>query len=267
MYFASNIKFLRKRKQLTQDEEAFSLGLKRSTLGGYENNIAQPDIDTLIAFSRYFNISIDTILKIDLTALSESKLALLENGLDSYITGTHLRVLATSVDSDNRENVEMVPLKAAAGYLTGYADPEFINTLPVFQLPFLSLNRKYRAFQLSGDSMLPIPDKSWVICEFIENWSLIKDLTSCIILTLDDGIIFKQMVNKIKSNGSFILYSLNPVYDPYEIRVINIREIWRFNCFISFEMPKAEQFGSNLLKVVENLRTDMNLIKKKINIK
>ena len=42
MYFASNIKFLRKRRGRTQDDVAFALNLKRSTLSGYENGVAQP---------------------------------------------------------------------------------------------------------------------------------------------------------------------------------------------------------------------------------
>ena len=60
--FASNIKLLRKRRGRTQDETAFILGMKRSTLSGYENEVAQPGIDALLAFSKYFGISVDTML-------------------------------------------------------------------------------------------------------------------------------------------------------------------------------------------------------------
>ena len=41
------------------------------------------------------------------------------------------------VDSKNRDNIELVPVKAKAGYTAGYNDPEFISSLPTFQLPFL----------------------------------------------------------------------------------------------------------------------------------
>jgi transcriptional regulator with XRE-family HTH domain len=58
MYFTSNIKFLRKRRGRTQDDVAVALNLKRSTLSGYENGVAQPGIDTLVSFSGYFNMSI-----------------------------------------------------------------------------------------------------------------------------------------------------------------------------------------------------------------
>src|SRR5665648_762449 len=82
----------------------------------------------------------------------------LESGFDVFVKGSKLRVLTTTVDSTNTENIELVPEKAKAGYMRGFADPEFVRELPVFQLPFLSPERKYRTFQISGDSMSPIPD-------------------------------------------------------------------------------------------------------------
>ena len=169
MYFTSNIKFLRKRRGRTQDDVAVALNLKRSTLSGYENGVAQPGIEILVSFSGYFNMSIDTLLKIDMTRLSESQLGELERGYDAYVRGSNLRVLTTTVNSGNRENIELVAEKAKAGYTTGYADPEYIGELPVFTLPFLSDKRKYRTFQLKGDSMLPIPDGSWVSREFLQD--------------------------------------------------------------------------------------------------
>ncbi len=52
MYFDSNIKLLRKRKKLTQDEVANSLKMKRSTLSGYENRVAQPGLEVLLLVFR-----------------------------------------------------------------------------------------------------------------------------------------------------------------------------------------------------------------------
>ena len=191
MYFPSNIKFLRKRRGRTQDDVAFALNLKRSTLSGYENGVAQPGIEILISFSGYFNIAIDTILKLDISKLSESQLGELERGYDAYVKGSNLRVLTTTVNSSNRENIELVPEKAKAGYSTGYADPEYISDLPKFQLPFLSKNKKYRSFQITGDSMLPIPEDSFITGEFIQDWHSIQSGKPYIILTINDGIVFK----------------------------------------------------------------------------
>ncbi|OFY64562.1 MAG: DNA-binding protein, partial [Bacteroidetes bacterium RBG_13_42_15] len=209
MYFTSNIKFLRKRRGRTQDDVAVALNLKRSTLSGYENGVAQPGIDILVSFSGYFNMSIDTLLKIDMTKLSESQLGELERGYDAYIKGSNLRVLTTTVNSEDRENIELVAEKAKAGYTTGYADPEYIGELPVFRLPFLSDKRKYRTFQLKGDSMLPIPDGSWVTGEFLQDWMNIVTGKAYIVFTLNDGIVFKILENNISSDGKLVLFSLN----------------------------------------------------------
>src|SRR3546814_6005241 len=43
-----------------------------------------------------------------------------------------VRVLSITVDGDDKENIELVPVKASAGYLNGYADPEYIAELPKF---------------------------------------------------------------------------------------------------------------------------------------
>ena len=53
-------------------------------------------------------------------------------------------MLTTTVDSKNKENIEVINQKASAGYRTGFADPEYIKVLPTFQLPFLSADKKYR---------------------------------------------------------------------------------------------------------------------------
>lgn len=262
MYFASNIKFLRRRRGRTQDDVASALQMKRSTLSGYENGVAQPGIDALVTFSGYFNISLDTMLKVDLTHLSESQLGELERGYDAYIRGSNLRVLTTTVAPDNRENIELVNEKAKAGYTTGYADPEFIGDLPLFNLPFLSRDRKYRTFQLRGDSMLPIPDKSWVTGEFLQDWRGIKSGKAYIILTLSDGIVFKVVENNIEKSGRLTLYSLNPLYEPYEVHVNDVREIWKFVNYISDELPDPVLPEKQLMRTVASMKYDLDQLKK-----
>ena len=264
MYFTSNIKILRKRKGRTQDDVASALNLKRSTLSGYENGVAQPGIEILISFSRYFNMSIDTMLKIDLSALSESQMGELERGYDAYVKGSNLRVLTTTVNQDNTENIELVNEKAKAGYTTGYADPEYIGELPVFRLPFLSDRRKYRTFQLKGDSMLPIPDGSWVTGEFIQDWMNIISGNGYIVFTLDDGIVFKIAENNIAKDGKLVLYSLNPLYEPYEVHISEVKEVWRFINYISNELPDPVIPEKQLIQTVAGMKHDLERLKSKL---
>ena len=174
MYFSSNIKLLRKRRGRTQDEVAYALNMKRPTLSGYENQVAQPSVDVLIAFADYYGVSIDTLIRVDLSSLTESMVGQIERGIDVYSRGGKLRILATTVNNQNRENIELVPEKAKAGYTRGFADPEFVAALPVFNLPFLPENRKFRTFQITGDSMLPIPSGAWVTGEYVVDWTTIR---------------------------------------------------------------------------------------------
>lgn len=237
MYFSSNIKFLRKRKGLSQLQVAEQIDLPRSTLSGYENNISEPNYSLLIQFSEFFNINTDALLKEHLELLTESKLQLLEEQHD--IQGKQLRVLAITVDAQNgEENIELVPEKAKAGYTTGYSDPEFVGVLSKFQLPFLGKIGTFRTFQISGDSMPPLKDGYWVTGKYSDDWTIIKNGTPCIVLTKSEGIVFKLLYNKLKERGEIMLVSTNTQYEPYIVHSSDILEIWTFVHSINSEFER-----------------------------
>lgn len=264
IYFSSNLRLLRKRKNLTQDDLASILGIKRPTLNNYENQISMPPVDMLVRFSDYFGISIDTLVRINLEQLSGSQLGELENGYDVFVRGARLRVLTSTVGSDNEENIELVPEKAKAGYLTGFSDPEYIVSLPVFRLPFLDKARKYRTFQVSGDSMLPIPPGAYITGEFVRDWLTIKDGQACILFTLNDGLSFKIVENHIKDNGVIRCHSLNPLFEPYDVSVSDIREIWKFVHYISAELPSGNIELDQILRTLIGIQHDVGELKNKL---
>ncbi len=264
--FGKNIEFLRKRQKRTQDDLAFALEMKRSTLSRYENGVSQPSVNALIRFSMFFKIAIDTLAKTDLTELSESQISQIERGYDVYVKGSNIRILAATVDQYNNENIELVSEKAKAGYKNGFADPDYVSILPTFQLPFLSRQKKYRTFQISGDSMLPIPDESFVTGEFILDWNTIRDGHPYIILTLDNGIVFKVVENKIKANKNLIMHSLNSLYDSYKIDITDVKEVWKFVHYISSEMPKPNKEKQDLVDTVKQLRKEVHVIQTQLNI-
>lgn len=257
-YWASNIRFLRNRKKLSQDEMAFILGISRSKLNAHENGQTRnPTVEDLISFSAHYKMSIDSLLKVDLSKLSESKLKDLESGNDVFITGGKLRILATTIDSQNNEHIEYVPLKARAGYLSGFSDPEFISQLPLFSMPHLPKDRKFRMFPTTGDSMFPIPENSLVIGNYLEDWNSIKDETPCIVVTKDDGIVFKLVTNQLKKNKTLLLRSLNTNYEPYEVNVGDVLELWKFVNYISDSIPEAEAPLREMSKSINEIRAEL----------
>lgn len=240
-YFGSNLKLLRKRRSRSQAELASTLQITRSTWSAYENEAAEPNFSTLMRISKFFSLPIDVFLKENLHEFSELRLTNLENGFNVDVSGRKLRVLTTTINQNDEENIELVPLTAQAGYTQGLYDPEYIKVLPTFQLPFLSKDRKYRSFPISGDSMPPISNGSFVTGEFIQNWNYIKNGYPYIIITKDEGIIFKIVYNQLKKNKTILLCSTNSLYEPYEVKVDEILEIWKFTNYINSEAPELEK--------------------------
>lgn len=263
MFLSENLKFLRKRRMLTQQELADRLNTKRSSINNYENGTTFPPVNVLIALSDLFHLSVDTLLRINLSGLRESQLYVIEHGSDVFVRGNEVRVLATTVDSSNKENIEIVSIKAKAGYTTGYFDPEFISGLPNFQLPILSKERKYRAFQISGDSMLPVRDKSWVVGEYVQDLHTLRDDHPCIVLTLNEGIVFKKVKNELLEKGSLRMISLNTEYLPYDLPISEIREVWKFVLYLTDEIPESTD-NQQIFKKLDQIQQEIVEIRSKV---
>lgn len=253
----NNLKLLRKRKKRSQEDVAQVIGVKRTSYTCYEIGSSEPTLDNLIQLSNYFRIGIDRLVRENLSKIPESKLGELERSFEFDIKGERLRVLATTVNASNEENIELVPSKARAGYTAGFSDPDFISKLPVFSLPFLDKNKKYRTFPIKGDSMPPVGEGAWVTGEFITDWTTIKLGTPCIVITKDDGIVFKLVFNKIEESGALLLCSTNPTYEPYAVAIEDILEIWKFVHYISPEMPEPSTNIEQLTRAITRLQLEL----------
>jgi transcriptional regulator with XRE-family HTH domain len=232
----NNLKLLRKQFSKSQDEVSKALGLNRSTYSGYENAVAQPSLDIITNICDYYNITSDVLLRNDFSSFTEKQWKEIQGAWKQTAKGAGLRILTSQVSDKNEDLIEMIPAKASAGYTAGYADPEFIKDLPTIRLPFLSKNRKHRTFPISGDSMPPVADGSFVVAEFIEDWMAIPKDTPCIVVTSDNGIVFKMVENNLNENKTLILSSTNTYYEPYAVSINDVLEIWRFRCYISMEL-------------------------------
>jgi transcriptional regulator with XRE-family HTH domain len=225
---SSNLKFLRKKKGLTQQQFADQMDIKRSLVGAYEEDRADPKYDLLKKLALFFDVSIDALINETI----DEKWAPKPKG-----NPANLRVLSITVDKEDNENIELVPLKASAGYLNGYADPEFVGTLPKFYLPMFKQGT-FRAFEIKGDSMLPLLSGSIVIGEYVENWSDIKATETYVVISKTEGVVYKRIGNRYKENKKLKLVSDNPVYEPYEINGEDILEVWKAKAYFSTHMPQ-----------------------------
>jgi transcriptional regulator with XRE-family HTH domain len=214
-------------EKTSQEKLAELLNIKKPTLGSYESGRAEPKYADLISLAEFFNVEVDELLKEDLSTR-----------IPGLSNKPKLRILATTVDQNNEENIEMVPVKALAGYTASYDDIGFIQELPTFQVPFLPKDKKYRVFPIKGESMLPLQPGSLVFAEYVEDWTSIKDGTICIVVTREDGVVLKQVINHLAERKVLILNSTNKTYDPYPILGSEIQEIWKFAGYFHEAFPE-----------------------------
>lgn len=224
---AGNLRFLRKRKGLTQQQFADTMNIKRSLVGAYEEDRAEPKYELLKKIAEYYELSIDDLINETIDEKWKPS---------PRSTASNLRVLSVTVDSENRENIELVPVKASAGYLNGYADPEYISELPKFHLPFLRQG-SYRAFEIKGDSMLPLQSGTIIVGEYVENWNEVKAGETYVFITKSEGIVYKRAGSRVKNKGQRVI-SDNNAYDAYYIEIEDIMEVWHSKAFISTSFPE-----------------------------
>lgn len=227
-----NLKFLRTELGLTQKQLAEKLGLKQAAIGAYEEERSTPPLVSLLDIAKIFKVNLDMLVNHDLSRVSEKD----RKGIS---TSRGKEVLAITVDSNNKENVELVTQKASAGYLSGYQDLEFVKDLPKISMPVLPKNRTYRAFEIQGDSMLPIQPGSIIFGEYLEDISSVKNGKLYILVTQQDGIVFKRIFNFADDESKVLLVSDNRLYEPYSINAEDVLEIWSAKAFFSNQFPET----------------------------
>jgi len=247
-----NIRHLRKLKGFSQEQFAEELTWTRSIIGSYEEGRSEPSIDKLIELSNYFDIPIDILVKNDLRAAKDT----------SFIEVGSKRVLfPVTVNETNEDLIDIIPAKASAGYLQGYADPEYVEQLQKIKLPFLPTGT-HRAFPISGDSMLPVKDGSFVVAKFVESINDVEDGRTYIVLTKEDGLVYKRVYSRIQEERALILHSDNKIYAPYKVAVENVLELWEFTCCINTQEYDEEELKlSSIVSMFQELKVELKSIK------
>ncbi|RAJ35398.1 LexA family transcriptional regulator [Pedobacter cryoconitis] len=146
-----------------------------------------------------------------------------------------------SVNENNEELISLVNVKAAAGYLNGYADPEYIERLPTIRMPGIK-GGSHRAFEIRGHSMSPtMHNSSIAIGRWVESFDDIRDRYVYIVITSSEGIVMKRVLNRIHETGKLILLSDNQNKREYPniiLDVSDVLEVWKLRAGFIFEFPE-----------------------------
>ncbi len=248
--FSENIRVLRAKKGLSQQKLADELTITRARLSKYEEGKSEPPLEVLRKISSYYHVSIDVLISVDLTKTAIETLMKL---------GDNRILLPVAVGKEGKEFIEIIPHKAKAGYLMGYSDPEYIEGLQQFHLPFLRKG-KYRAFPIEGDSMPPHNDSSFIIGRYVENAMDVKEGKTYVFLDKAEGIVYKRVSKKTK--GEFLLTSDNPFYTSFKVKMDNVIEIWEYACSLSTKEAEPDDLSIITIKeMLMQIRKDITGIK------
>jgi len=254
-YLASNLRFLRKQKAITQTDLADQLDVQRTMISAYEDGRSEPKLTTLQKLCGLLQVGLEELMEHDIE--NKGRRALQKRGIN---------ILTIATNEDDKENITMVGQKASAGYLNGFADPEYMEKLPQFHLPSLSQQSTYRAFELAGDSMLPLIPGTIVVGSYVDQLKQIKSGRTYVLVTQTEGVVYKRVFNYLEDNGKLFLVSDNEQYKPYEVKGEDVLEIWEAKAYISTDFPnpgdkKKPLSLEDLGDMIKDIQADLRLIK------
>ena len=142
---------------------------------------------------------------------------------------------ARPVDDLSYMNVPVIHIKAQCGYLAGYGDTEYIDTLPT--MPVIvdkTYHGKYRIFEAEGDSMddnsrLAICDGDKVLAREVRRDLWLPKLHIndwyFVIIHRTKGISIKQITAQ-DDKGYIPCHSLNELFNDYTVNLDDVVEIY-----------------------------------------
>lgn len=213
----------------------------------------------------------DMIIKPNVSPVKEKKVHLLNAPGSNEEILSHERSIkdmglpkVVTVREHNTEAISLVPVKAAAGYLNGYSDPEYIENLPTIHVPNLG-HGTHRAFEIKGHSMNPTLHSSSVgIGRWVEHLDDIRDRRIYIIVTKTEGVVTKRVLNRVDDTGRLVLISDNSNKREYPNILLDpsdILEIWYLRAVIAFEFPEPDI----MYQRVNDLEAKFTVLEDKIN--
>jgi hypothetical protein len=193
---------------------------------------------TQLDLAKKIGVSLKTISNYELGGvIPASKKELLRSVL-SETESNNTTVISDAKPVTNVDfiQVPLIPVRASAGYLYGYGDMEYIESLPT--IPIIvdkTYKGKYRCFEISGDSMddgtrSAICDKDVVLGREVkrEHWKNKLHINDWyfIIVHKTEGITVKQITDHNISTCEITCHPLNPLFNDFKLNLNDVLELY-----------------------------------------
>lgn len=243
MTLAQRIKIIRKKLEMSQTEFATAIGITQTSLSQLEGEKNGISYDVYKSIVEKFDVNPSWLMDGN---------GEMHRSADSRKQSSALP-LVVQVGSDDEENIVVVDKKAAAGYLQGQSDPEYVGKLPSFRLPGFYGNT-FRAFEITGDSMYPgIHQGDLLVGAYEEKLEQIKKGAVYIVVTHDGSIVAKRL--SALGDDKYELRSDNEAYEPYAVNASDIAQLWHVQARITKDLSKPT--GGDRLSHMEQRLLDL----------
>ncbi|MFL5728045.1 MAG: XRE family transcriptional regulator [Cytophagaceae bacterium] len=219
--FAQNLRFLREKKEFTQQQLADLLDFNRSTLASYESGNSEPEIDKIIVIAEYFGIDLTDLISRDL-----ANAHLMEESADyKKQSDAHLNAHLNAHLIGSKEGIPLIPVEAMAGMGNGDIQIFENEILKRYIVPeFTELGVTF-IIQAKGSSMLPKYNSGDLLaCKTVKDLNFFQ-WGKVYVLDTDQGALVKRLYPT--ENKDFVECRSDNTerYPPFQMPTASIRKI------------------------------------------
>lgn len=242
-FFGKNIKKIRTVKGMSQSAFAEIFGLKRATLGAYEEHRSEPKIETIIKIANYFSIKIDNLLTNEITV----------NELLQFKES--LTTLSEDMQKKQFVKIPCITENNSSDYVHHFKNDIFIDEMPNLQIPINSAI-KFRAFTVSNLEMTN-QDKGFypkdiVIGEHIAINAIPKLTNGTLVFAIiNDAIIFRRIYITQKN---VIFRADHKNIEDAIFKIAAVKELWKVNYVFCKRIPEfSTSFEDKLITMEQEI--------------
>lgn len=236
MFTAENLMEIRELAGLSQTEFARKLGLSREVVNKMESGKMKPSKKTFSRVQSFLQNHQNPINWGDVNILGKSS-----HPDEQRMSGKAF--LSKRLQSKNAPHIQLVPMvgvKAQAGYIKGFEQSDYLDTLEQYAMPpgVNPIGAVWRYFEIDGDSMEPTLSAGDVVLATLvpaEDWNDTRNFCVYVIHTADQ-LLIKRLYNK--SDSEWVLISDNEEVAPQRlIKKEDVKEVWYLRRHIRNKVP------------------------------
>lgn len=236
-FIGKNIKKIRQAKNISQSAFAAMFNLARPSVGAYEEERSEPKIETLLAISSHFNLSVDLLLTRELSAADILSMGLLNKKLDEAHTG----------HTSSQHMAPLVGISHRTEYIVQSKQKEFLASLP--QIPIQSAGIA-RIFEHEGSEMT-------IDQQGLNHGDLLYCKTSTVeinkmVVAVTREKVWVRRLSKTSPNG-YTLSADNTNYPPVDINKADLLEWWEVAGVYTEHIRKPSEIESRLAHIEQQL--------------